>query len=593
MNGCVTLLALRRAGFVSAVLLWAFLVPGVGRAWAQEVEFSVQVEPRTAEVGELVRVVVTAEGAGAADCALLETPVLPGLTLTPVGPPESSQSLVAVNGRVSRTIKTIWRFQLVPRAEGLLELPPFRLECRGEALDTERTSVFVTPATDERDRVRLTVESSDVTVWVGQIFHLDLAAYLDEDVTEKLLDGGWYLDLPWFDGLTGLVRLDAETPRNNLRHVPLSDGRRKLGMEMSGVSTDGRTWIRLALRVPMLASRSGHLEIPASRFVAKIATGFERQRDPFSIFGGSRQVVTRAIVAESIAPALVLDVREPPLDTRPRAYTNAVGSFELKGAALPRSVRVGDPVTISLKLTGEGNLEFLEWPPFDELSEDFRIFGKEEQDTGDARVIAIEVSPKSSRVTEIPKLEVGVFDPEQGDYEVLSVGPFPLEVTADANEGLAELSVPDEILNDLETIRERLPAPIEGRRPAWLWVLPGLLLFAGVELRGRVSRWRAANPEAIRRRGARRALEEELKQVDGVGDVAAAFARFLAARLGGPPAGLSAQEAAERLDDEELADELCRTVAVWEAAYLGGSQLDTNIAWSEARHLAERVEQTT
>ena len=72
-----------------------------------------------------------------------------------------------------------------------------------------------------------------------------------------------------------------------------------------------------------------------------------------------------------------------------------------------------------------------------------------------------------------------------------------------------------------------------------------------------------------------------------------AFGKFLSARLDGPPAGLTADEAAQRLPDEQLGAELRATVGRWEAAYLGGGTLALDTARREARQLAARVEAAT
>jgi hypothetical protein len=75
--------------------------------------------------------------------------------------------------------------------------------------------------------------------------------------------------------------------------------------------------------------------------------------------------------------------------------------------------------------------------------------------------------------------------------------------------------------------------------------------------------------------------------------VAAAFSRYLAARLDGPPGGLTANEAAELLPDRALGEELVRVVSRWEAAYLGGATLDLNVVRTEARSMADQLEAVT
>ena len=112
------------------------------------------------------------------------------------------------------------------------------------------------------------------------------------------------------------------------------------------------------------------------------------------------------------------------------------------------------------------------------LTDDFRMFGKEEHEYAGVRELVLEISPKNDRVAEIPLLELPVFDPEEQRYEVLEVGPFPLTVEAGGEDGLTtELATEEELLNDLETIREVLPpasAPVAPvlEPPITAWISP-------------------------------------------------------------------------------------------------------------------------
>jgi hypothetical protein len=303
--------------------------------------------------------------------------------------------------------------------------------------------------------------------------------------------------------------------------------------------------------------------------------------------------VTRAAAVDARAPSVTLTVRGPPEQGRPHSFTNAVGRFRFSGTAAPTTLAVGDTCTITLSLSGAGNLDFVEWPEFDELAEGFRVFGKNEKKLAGVRVLELSVSPRNDRVTEIPALEFAAFDTEAGAYQVLSAGPFALSVRRGGSEGLATLESPAETLSSLETIRETLPDPGGRHWPPWLALLPGVLALLAVETGLRRAAWRRDNPQRVARRAARRNLDAALARARDAHDVARAFGKYLAARLDGPPAGLSAEEAAARIDDAELAAELRRVVAGWEAAVLGGSTMDLDQARAQAEALAARVEAGT
>src|SRR5262249_50154784 len=160
-------------------------------------------------------------------------------------------------------------------------------------------------------------------------------------------------------------------------------------------------------------------------------------------------------------------------------------------------------------------------------------------------------------------LDFSWFDPETNRYDHQTVGPFAVTVLLGGAEGLATLETPDEMLSSLVTVRETLPAPSGGPPPAWLLALPGALLLATGEIVVRRRRWRQEHPDQVARRAARRRLADALAQARDARDLGVAFAKYLSARLGGPPAGLSADEACSRLSDAALAGELRTVTARW------------------------------
>jgi hypothetical protein len=557
-----------------------------------EPQLSVRVEPPTGEVGLRMTLTVSVDGPAGADCQLIGAPTLAGARLAFESGPNTNSSATIVNGRVSRSLRTEWRFLVIPEQVGTLAVGPFRFNCRGTERTTRPVSIQVVESARPEDVVGLEILASTDELWMGQAFSVTVRASIDESSMDMLVRNGTELHLPWMDGTDGLLRLDRPPPTGqNVSEIPLAGRNATLALRAARDGSGDRPQIVLTRTIDMLATRAGRIELPESRFSATIATEVQPDSDPFSILG-RRLVATRTAVADARAPGPVLTVRAPPEEGRPASFTNGVGRFGLSGSASPTTLRVGDTCTITLALTGAGNLDFVTWPPFEELGRDFRVFGKHERKLPDARVLEIEVSPKTDRVESIPRLELGVFDPEQRAYERLTVGPWSLDVSSGGEAGLADLQSPTDALSSLETIRERLPEP-HGEWPAWLWCAPGALALLAADARRRREQWRRRNPGEVARRAARARLEHALDGAAGTRDVAVAFGHFLAARLDGPPAGLTAEEAAQRLDDEELAAALRRTLGGWEAAYLAGATLELSAARDQARALAGRVEAVT
>jgi len=556
-------------------------------------QVAMQLDPPEGEVGMNMQLRLSVAGEASADCQLLELPAVDGARLALLAGPTSSQSTLVVNGRVTRSLRTDWLLELVPERPGRLEVGPFSFNCRGAEIRSRVVPVSVRASTFARDTVTLQVRAADGELWQGQVFAIDVAATLDEKAAEQLVQDGLELDLPWLAEAPGLLRLEAPEPQGDLTRVRVAGYADSLRMRVARDTSGGRPRLVLTRTFLMLAVEPGEVQLPASRFSARLATEVRRLNDPFDWLNGRSSQVVRAATVDARAEGPRLFVRAPPAEGRPAGYTNAVGRFKLTGTASPTALRVGDTCTITLTLTGDGNVDFARWPEFDELKEGFRIFGKSQRKLPRTQVLDIQVSPKSERVTEVPALSFAAFDPASGRYEMHTVGPFPLSVSPGGADGLATLESPSDTLSSLETVREMLPEPASGPPPGWLLAAPGALVLLLSEVAARRRSWRARHPALVARRGARRRLDEALSGAREPRDLAAAFAKYLSARLGGPPAGLSAEEAAVRLSDAELARELCAVVGRWEAATFGGAGLDLGSARTQAEQLADRVEAAT
>ncbi|MBM3985882.1 MAG: protein BatD, partial [Planctomycetes bacterium] len=520
------------------LLLLAAVAPA--HAQSRTGQPAVQVEPAGGgEVGMSMRVTISVAGDEAADSELGPLPEVPGARLALESGPNSSHSTVIRNGVVERSLRTEWVLELVPERAGPLQVGPFRVICRGEERLTSVLRIPVAESPFPPGTVQLELRASADELWQGQVFTLDVRASLDEQAADLLLDGGREIHLPWLFEAPSLLLLESpEPPPESTASVRLSGTNRVIAMHQSRDTSGAQPRLVLARKVMFVAVDAGEMRLPPSRFTAHLATGVREER---GLFGGRVLKATGRVSVDAQAPFPPLLVREPPAEGRPPGFTNAVGRFALRAEASPSSLRVGDTCTLTLTATGAGNLDFLRWPEFEALQQDFRIFGKSPRKLPGTQVLEVQVSPKHARVTQIPALSLPYFDPDAGRFESSSAGPIPIEVLPGGEEGLVTLESPTETLSSLETVREALPEVQDGPPPAWALVLPGalaLLLAEGLAWR---RRWRADNPRLITRRGARRRLDEALDRARDARDLSVAFGRFLAERLDGPPAGLSAE----------------------------------------------------
>ncbi|MFY9924446.1 MAG: BatD family protein [Opitutaceae bacterium] len=120
-----------------------------------------------------------------------------------------------------------------------------------------------------------------------------------------------------------------------------------------------------------------------------------------------------------------IDVR--PLPPAPAGFAGAVGDFRIASKVVPRSVRVGEPVTWTIELSGSGNWPEIRGLPSREAPRDFQVIqpkpkrtqpqGKLFEGTLSEDVVLVPTAPGTF---ELPPLDFVYFDPGSGAYRTIS-----------------------------------------------------------------------------------------------------------------------------------------------------------------------------
>ncbi len=281
---------------------------------------------------------------------------------------------------------------------------------------------------------------------------------------------------------------------------------------------------------------------------------------------------------------LTLNVRPLPPDD-PSAFTGAVGAYSIKGDIDTGTVSVGEPVMLTVTISGEGNVELLPAPDWPEIP-GWRAFDNDTSFTASvvdgkmqgSKTFTQMLVPDASGNYELPPIEYAYFDPDIEEYVTVSTRPFSVEALAapggDAADptgaagSIAEEEEPDirYIKPTPEFMRQGGDSPVSGAAFRALWLAP-VAAFAAVMvwllLAGRMGRLSAIG----RRRGSKRddeqgAGELALARLAAIepgaspADVAGlALHGYLSAALNSPTSGLTAGTTARRLSERGVSPE--------------------------------------
>ncbi|HUX20484.1 MAG TPA: BatD family protein, partial [Spirochaetia bacterium] len=130
---------------------------------------------------------------------------------------------------------------------------------------------------------------------------------------------------------------------------------------------------------------------------------------------------------------LHIEVHPLPLAGRPSDYTGLIGHFQLSVSASPTTVNVGDPITLTMKLTGGPGLASVEIPRLSSMPgflKAFRIPADRSagSTSGSTKTFTQSIRAVSDRVSKIPPVVIPYFDPTTGQYTLLKSAPVKLTV---------------------------------------------------------------------------------------------------------------------------------------------------------------------
>jgi len=154
--------------------------------------------------------------------------------------------------------------------------------------------------------------------------------------------------------------------------------------------------------------------------------------DPFGQFGERREV---EINSEPIA----FEVKPLPANA-PASFSGAIGNFTMTTEAKPKSVQVGDPITITSSISGRGNFDRVgaptledehgwhKYPPSSKFKQD------DEVGISGTKTFEMVLSPNEKKQS-IPLLAFSYFDPVKERYMTLHSDPIAITVQGGAAPG--------------------------------------------------------------------------------------------------------------------------------------------------------------
>src|SRR6266478_823929 len=416
-----------------AVLLGALIaLTGNDVAFADSPNVTAVLSNSEAVVGEMVQLQIKVSGAG--DTKPPENISVDGLEIHATG---TSRQYEMRNFTTNSSVT--YNYTILPLQAGRFIIPPQTIRVGNSSLRTPELRLNVADSPGRSTRSNQNAQPANApkvvfaelivpkkTAYVGEIVPVEIRLGFDPRAQPRLIEP------PEITGQGFTAQKLQESGEN-----PETIG--------------GRTYRVVTYKTAIAAARAGKFEIGPIKAKAQVLAARRpntpRSRSPFDLFNlddpfsdpffsdpfsqsGERREIE--INSEPVA----FEVKPLPQNAPP-SFSGAIGNFTMTTEAKPKSVQVGDPITVTSTISGRGNFDRVNAPAVEDdrgwhkypASSKFK--NDDEVGISGTKTFEMVLSPNEKKQN-IPLLAFSYFDPAKEQYVTLRSDPIAIEVQGGA-----------------------------------------------------------------------------------------------------------------------------------------------------------------
>ena len=410
--------------------------------WAQDDPTLTVSTKKQVMVGERFQVVFEANAEG----KNFQAPSFNGFTV--LGGPftSTSSNFSMVNGSMSHTVKCTYTFALQANQEGNFHIGSASLNVKGTKVSSEPFDIKVIPddgshAAPSGGGASSSQGQSQQNTNDPQVSGKDLflrvipskkSAYVGEQVvlTYKL-----YTKVP-----VSSVSLSRMPSYAGFWTKDISDNSGTLKQSSEYINGIEYTSAEVN-KVVIVPQRSGKLTLDPMLLecIAQVRTerNNSRSMDPFDVFFNdpffNRNIVN--VKKELTSQTINLEVKNLPENGKPASFAGAVGNYNFRSDIDKTELSTNEAVTITLTVSGTGNVELLQMPT-PVFPPDFEVYDPKITTSTDVNSQGLTgtkkaeylVIPRRAGSFTIPAIEFSYFNPSNESYQTLSSEPYEIQV---------------------------------------------------------------------------------------------------------------------------------------------------------------------
>jgi hypothetical protein len=389
------------------ILILSIIVLCNAAVTAAVASIAITADKNQATLEDVISLTISVEGARG-------EPVLPAMPAFEATRQGSSSRVQIINGQMSSSVD--YSYLLYPKQEGAFTIGPATLDYKGSKFTSNTINITIgkaaaRPAEASDKEVFVTAAVDNKNPYVNQQIVYTLKFYRRVRVANARLT-----ESPSFEGFI-TEQLEKEKEYQTV--------------------VSGRQFMVTEIKQALFPAQAGTLTITPSTLQCDVVVRRQRRgggfNDPFfddSFFGFS-QTEPKILRTSPIE----VTVKPLPEEGKPRDYANLVGEFRAAAEISKKKLEVGESATLTLTLTGTGNLKSSQDMKIENL-EGFKVYDDkpsfEQQVTGGqvggTLVIKKALVPLKEGTLQIPAIALSYFNPQSGKYETARTEPQALEV---------------------------------------------------------------------------------------------------------------------------------------------------------------------
>jgi hypothetical protein len=395
-------------------ILLVFLSLMLGSAGAQDVTVDIRLNQDTIGIDQHALLQITVSGSSQD----LPDPVMPSLPMFEVYSQGRSSNLSVINGKVSSAVT--YRYMLLPQKPGTFPIDNIAVVHNNKRIQGNTLTLTVLDqgtATPNQLEDQAAEQSNQARDYFMEAVVDNKNPFVNEQVTLTLK---FYTAVRYY----GSPELTEPTTTGFWTEI--------LGNKAPYYQNiNNRTYKVIERSYALFPTQTGELTIGRASIKFTVRQQNTRTRDPFDmfsdVFGRGQEVAVQS-------PYLNVNVRPLPDKGRPADFSGTIGKFKISVVADKQEVEVNQPVTVTIKITGTGNIKSVAEPPIPEL-EDFRVYQSSSSENvsklndklGGTKIFEEVFIPRRPGTLEIPALTFNYFDPDAGAYRSTTTKPISLK----------------------------------------------------------------------------------------------------------------------------------------------------------------------